>query len=354
MIPRILVVDDHVERGPAVTNALSFRYACRLVPGFDDALQALSRADEPWDAVVSDFDLGGQGTGMQVLELARTLSERTWRVFYTSYFVGAVAQEALRRTHAHAVLDARAVDFISRLRETVERLVESEDDEFAMNGSSDDAAQDPANPLTEEWCAHAARTREFLARLREAAAPGGPVYAVGEEGSGKHLARRTFRVWATGARRGAATDGAVTFVSVPPLRDRRADIVPLAERMLVRLAVARPPAKRLSAEVTALLPECDWKDNVRGLHAALLAAWQKAGDRVEIGWREFGEPSEAERNPLHAGGVEGELERVVLLLRAERTVNAAARRAGQTPQNFRRTMGRLGVLRLDSDSGAED
>lgn len=356
MTPRLLVVDDHIERGPAVAKALGFRCECRLVSGFDEAVRALVGGGDAWGAVVTDFDLGGHGTGMQVLELTRMLSERTLRVFYTSYYVDAVAQEALRRTHAHAVLDARAVDFLSRLRENVERLFDDEDGVGEADSESAPADTAPAEeqPLVAEWCAHSAGTRSLLAQLRGAAMSGGPVYAVGEEGSGKHLARRTLRAWTAIVERGGATEPPVAIVNVPPLRERRADIVPLSERLLSRLASTRPPAKRLDPEVAAVLSECDWTGNVRELHTVVLAAWQRAGDRPVIGLRDVGSLPETERNPLLVGRVEGELDRLLLFLRAERTVNAAARRAGQSPQNFRRAMDRLGVLRLDAGPGAGD
>ena len=56
-------------------------------------------------------------------------------------------------------------------------------------------------------------------------------------------------------------------VALPPLRDRQADIVPLAEHFL-RLSDPAAP-KRLSADASALLQASDWPGNVRELRNAI-------------------------------------------------------------------------------------
>lgn len=60
----------------------------------------------------------------------------------------------------------------------------------------------------------------------------------------------------------------VLSVRLPPLRERLADIVPLAEHFL-RLAAAPGPAKRLSAEAARALLAYDWPGNVRELRNAM-------------------------------------------------------------------------------------
>jgi len=50
---------------------------------------------------------------------------------------------------------------------------------------------------------------------------------------------------------------------IPPLRDRKEDIGPLAERFLERLSAGRP--RRLSSEAIAILAGQDWPGNVREL-----------------------------------------------------------------------------------------
>ncbi len=60
----------------------------------------------------------------------------------------------------------------------------------------------------------------------------------------------------------------VVPVRLPPLRDRLADIVPLAEHFLA-LAVAGQPARQLSAEAAAVLLRHRWPGNVRELVNAM-------------------------------------------------------------------------------------
>lgn len=60
----------------------------------------------------------------------------------------------------------------------------------------------------------------------------------------------------------------VLAIHLPPLRERLADIVPLAEHFL-RLAAAPGPAKRLSPEAAAALLAHRWPGNVRELRNAM-------------------------------------------------------------------------------------
>ena len=73
-------------------------------------------------------------------------------------------------------------------------------------------------------------------------------------------------------------------VVVPPLRDRREDIVPLAHRFLALLARQTPGTMRceLSAEADAAILAYDWPGNIRELRnamerAAILASGQRIG-----------------------------------------------------------------------------
>ena len=62
----------------------------------------------------------------------------------------------------------------------------------------------------------------------------------------------------------------VVPLRVPPLRARRNDIRPLAQRILAQLSEShRRPKLRLSTEVARLLEEHDWPGNVRELRNAL-------------------------------------------------------------------------------------
>jgi DNA-binding NtrC family response regulator len=63
----------------------------------------------------------------------------------------------------------------------------------------------------------------------------------------------------------------VLSVRLPPLRERRDEIAPLAAHFLARFAEAEPgsPARHLSAEAVALLERHDWPGNIRQLENAV-------------------------------------------------------------------------------------
>jgi DNA-binding NtrC family response regulator len=62
----------------------------------------------------------------------------------------------------------------------------------------------------------------------------------------------------------------VLVIAVPPLRERRGDILPLAEHLLARLsAVHGRPAVRLDPAAEHLLETSDWPGNVRELKNAI-------------------------------------------------------------------------------------
>ena len=74
----------------------------------------------------------------------------------------------------------------------------------------------------------------------------------------------------------------VFSVNLPPLRERREDIVPLAEHFVAKHATGAGPAPRLSPEAVDALLTCDWPGNVRELESAIARAMPVArGDRIE-------------------------------------------------------------------------
>jgi len=71
---------------------------------------------------------------------------------------------------------------------------------------------------------------------------------------------------------------------IPPLRERREDILPLAQHYLARFAAeeGRPPL-RLSPAARVYLSQHDWPENVRGIENAMRrAVIDAAGDVVEL------------------------------------------------------------------------
>ncbi len=72
----------------------------------------------------------------------------------------------------------------------------------------------------------------------------------------------------------------VFAIRVPPLRERREDIVPIAERFLTGRGL---PGSRLSGEARARLTAHSWPGNVRELENALERALILAGDEPIAG-----------------------------------------------------------------------
>ncbi|HEU0029603.1 MAG TPA: sigma 54-interacting transcriptional regulator [Kofleriaceae bacterium] len=73
-------------------------------------------------------------------------------------------------------------------------------------------------------------------------------------------------------------------IAIPPLRERGADVIELAETFLSRVRVKRPGPSRLSAEAVAALASYAWPGNVRELRHAIERACAIAiGDVIEAG-----------------------------------------------------------------------
>jgi len=69
-------------------------------------------------------------------------------------------------------------------------------------------------------------------------------------------------------------------LTVPPLRQRRDDIVPLAELFVTKVSNGKP--KNLRPDAVRCLVEYDWPGNVRELRNVIERAWIVAGDAAEI------------------------------------------------------------------------
>jgi transcriptional regulator with GAF, ATPase, and Fis domain len=80
----------------------------------------------------------------------------------------------------------------------------------------------------------------------------------------------------------------VVRVMLPPLRERREDIIPLAEYFLGRLAEAEgQPHPRLSRDAAALIRDVQWPGNVRQLKNAMESAYAFRGDDQVIHSRDL-------------------------------------------------------------------
>jgi hypothetical protein len=137
---------------------------------------------------------------------------------------------------------------------------------------------------------------------------------------------------------------------VPPLRERRADVLPIARELLARLCAAlgcEPPALEASF-VEALLAH-DWPGNVRELRKALERALLAAGPAPVLSAGVL--PRALRREGAPDPGLRGELARVERELIAQAlaehggVIRAAARRLRMDPVTRARRARRLGLLR---------
>jgi DNA-binding NtrC family response regulator len=116
---------------------------------------------------------------------------------------------------------------------------------------------------------------------------------------------------------------AVFPIRLPPLRERREDIVPLAESLLVQLSASsgRPSPPRLDDRAKVRLESEEWTGNVRELRNVLERAMILADGPVikpEHLWIEPSAPTSSTRPPNVEAGSLVELERLTI----ERTLAA--------------------------------
>ena len=356
MKPRLLLVDDDETRAALLARTLDRDYDCTVTHTADEALCAL--AGGSWDAAVVDYDLGRDGTGLMVLQAVRLLNERTVRLLYSSYYIGAIAQDAERLAGAHAVLDARRAEFLLDLGRTLGRLLGS-------GGKPAGGVQLPRGAGVGPWCARAPASSRLLEELRQAAAEDGPVYVHGEPGSGKHLAATTLQRWREERREEQAQEGGsgreqqARVIRVPPLRERREDLAGLCGRFFAGLAenTSQPP-KHLAEAAFGELRQRAWWGNVRELHAVLYRAARAAGGRLEVATHDLPRDIVPPDSAMQLAKQEGMLQAVLLHLRTRGSIRAAAELAGETRPNYKRRMKQLGILRADSlrelDESEED
>jgi DNA-binding NtrC family response regulator len=125
----------------------------------------------------------------------------------------------------------------------------------------------------------------------------------------------------------------VIEIDVPPLRERREDVLPLAEAFL-------PPPKKLSESARAALLAHDWPGNVRELQNRILRATAMSGEEIitaeDLG---FGAARETQADiPLERQQIE------IALLNANGSVSRAADALGISRQALYRRMEKLGIV----------
>ncbi len=180
----VLIVEDEVAHGEAIAEALArLKCACNVVGSGAAAIESIRH--RPPDVVVTDYKLGGDINGMDVLREAKRISPDTEVILITAYGSEALAREALSHdseVHAYDYL-IKPID-VDVLREKVSRaakqvlaarearmLRERVDEAFEFSGiiGSSDAI------------------RREIKRLEKIARSKSNVLVVGETGTGKEL-----------------------------------------------------------------------------------------------------------------------------------------------------------------------
>ncbi len=136
-------------------------------------------------------------------------------------------------------------------------------------------------------------------------------------------------------------------IPVPPLRDRRAEIVPLATRFIAELAPGRRAA--LAPAAIALLEAHDWPGNVRELRNAIERALVLAGDAIEPAHLPERIAAGAAGAPGAAGtpGAEPDIRRRVAGVERQAVIDALAAAGGkQTAAARALGISRFALMRL--------
>lgn len=338
MRPRVLLVGSDVERGRAVIRAIDGRFDCRDVHAADEAMRALP--DPGWAAIVVDCDLGGGSSGLEILQMAREVAPRAFRLLHGPLGSPGLRNEACRIVHAHFVADSRDPGFAATLR-------------CALDGLLAPVSHEPPPVTIEPWSTCAPVGREFLRELRAAAGRGGPVYLFGEPGTGRARAARMLRQWreerivrdAAGAATGLCP---VSILRVPSLWERLQDLPAVAACCLLEHAMRTGrPLWRLSPRALEDLLEREWSGNIEELSTVLRQAVERVGGRPLIEAEDLPRGSRPTVHPSLCAKDQGQRECVLRQLRSARTVSAAARMEGCSRANYIRMMRRLGIMRAD-------
>ena len=351
MRPRILLVDSDRERGGMLVDMLAPGHECHLAGSLDEAFAVLGRS--PWEAALTNYDLGPNQSGLELLQALRDFSPRTLRVLFCTYYCDGLARDAARLAAAHAVVNAREPDFSQKVRETLERLLRGPSIETPPSSLEDRREDGPT------WFAESAASREFVSILQQAAESDSPVFLHGEHGSGKNFAARLFLRWRSSWReregredRPAASSGPpvrVAIIAVPPLRERREDIPALARHCLERHARSSgEPVRLIGADALDDLLRREWWGNVRELHGMLIRACQRAGSRLQLVTADLPRDAEPHAQPSQSAKDEGQRECLLRQLRTAGNVSGAARLEGISRTNYIRLMRRLGIVRADT------
>lgn len=344
--------------GVQMSGAASLRAGDELAIG--DVLLLCQAASEPperarrsWDSFVED--LKGEGVVVIAHELVAALPEAEW------------ADAGPDTAAAHFPSDDPA--FLEAVRQSAKRVgiapLASEVDALeAIDRAMSQLLGLPADVPEEEWIAHDASMQRLDALAERVAEAGGPVLVVGERGAGKtRWAKKcaAFRK-GTGVHEQAVEPGEHVIatspepvsgyrhvIHVPALRDRRADVEPLAELFAARAMRALGRGRvTLPQSLRDVLRTAPFDGNVRELKVAMQrAALISETDELRVDalperWRRGVQSNRDLRSSLKL------VERETLLQMLGRTgwnVTETARQLGLPRRTVVYRMSRLGLRR---------
>jgi DNA-binding NtrC family response regulator len=141
----------------------------------------------------------------------------------------------------------------------------------------------------------------------------------------------------------------VFAIRVPPLRERRGDLAPLASELVARLAaqlrIAAPPITRA---VLTRLDAHDWPGNVRELANVLETALILGGGRTLELPEELARPRVQDTRPRFEHAVRAAIEESLRATRGKiYGSDGAAARLGLRPGTLQSKMSKLGIRRAD-------
>lgn len=343
MKPNVLLVEGDAGVGRALGQAFAARFEGVHVATLEEAMASLDR--KPWAAVVAGYELADGGTGLEVLQVARTSLPRAFRLLHTTIASAGFREDARRFACPHFITDAPAPALIGAVEHALAELLEppSLDLPPDLQPILDDVIQ-TRSPIV----------RELLRALREAAESNAPVYLHGEPATGVTRAATLLRQWRREWKdrdrpRVPAREAApVVVLRVPSVRERPQDMPLLAARCLLEHSrLTGEPVRRLSPRAIDELLGRAWFGNVVELATVLNQALQRAGSRPVIEAEDLPRDAQPAWRPSQLAKDDGQRDCVLRQLRLARNVSHAARSEGCSRANYIRLMRRLGIVRAD-------
>ena len=183
----VLIVEDETAHGQAIAEALQrSEHVCRVVSTGAEAVESVRQ--RPPDVVITDYKLGGELDGMDVLRETKQASPDTEVILITAYGSEELAREALSRDNPYRAYDylIKPLD-IDLLRDKVDRAARQ-----AITARQNRELRDQVDRAfsfegiigTNDALAREIKRVKRLARTKST------VLIVGESGTGKELVAR--------------------------------------------------------------------------------------------------------------------------------------------------------------------